>query len=219
MDLADALTIDEPASQPFVPAAGADAGGTAGPGSGPAGGGAPAPQTAPAGRGGSRWLRHAPIAAVLAFASVLYVHLLGQNGYANTFYSAAVRSMLGSWHNFFFVSFDPAGSFVQRRQAAARPVAAGRERVGRFGFRPLTLLLPEAIVGVVDGARGCTLIVKRRLRGAGRASASAMALAVFPSFAAVARDNNLDALLIAADGARVRRRPARDRHRPSAAGS
>jgi hypothetical protein len=35
--------------------------------------------------------------------------------------------MLLSWHNFFFVSADPAG-LITDRQAAARPVAPGRER-------------------------------------------------------------------------------------------
>jgi 4-amino-4-deoxy-L-arabinose transferase-like glycosyltransferase len=34
---------------------------------------------------------------------------LSQNGFANTYYSAAVKSMLRSWHNFFFVSADPNG--------------------------------------------------------------------------------------------------------------
>jgi 4-amino-4-deoxy-L-arabinose transferase-like glycosyltransferase len=32
---------------------------------------------------------------------------LSQNGYANTYYSAAVKSMLRSWHNFFFVCGRP----------------------------------------------------------------------------------------------------------------
>ena len=30
-------------------------------------------------------------------------------GYANLYYAAAIRSMLQSWHNFFFVSYDPGG--------------------------------------------------------------------------------------------------------------
>ncbi len=58
---------------------------------------------------------------------VLNTHRLAQNGYANIFYSAAVKSMLHSLHNFLFVSFDP-GGLSQRRQAAAGAVAAGGER-------------------------------------------------------------------------------------------
>src|SRR5262249_31337008 len=51
----------------------------------------------------------AAVGAVLALASFLDFFRLDRNGYANTYYSAAVRSMLRSWHNFFFVSFDPGG--------------------------------------------------------------------------------------------------------------
>ena len=34
---------------------------------------------------------------------------LDRNGWANTYYSAAVRSMSTSWHNFFCNSFDASG--------------------------------------------------------------------------------------------------------------
>ena len=32
-----------------------------------------------------------------------------ENGYGNMYYAVAVRSMLLSWHNFFFMAFDPGG--------------------------------------------------------------------------------------------------------------
>ena len=32
---------------------------------------------------------------------------LGQNGFGNLYYTAGVRSMMDSWHTFFFVSYDP----------------------------------------------------------------------------------------------------------------
>ena len=54
-------------------------------------------------------LHHLALAGVLALSAVLNVHRLSQNGYGNIFYSAGVKSMLRSWHNFFFVSFDPGG--------------------------------------------------------------------------------------------------------------
>ena len=52
---------------------------------------------------------HVPLGRILALAACLDFWSLSQNGYANTYYSGAVRSMLQSWHNFFFVSFDPGG--------------------------------------------------------------------------------------------------------------
>ena len=39
---------------------------------------------------------------ILALSGLLEFVKLGQNGFANIYYSAAVKSMLRSWHNFFF---------------------------------------------------------------------------------------------------------------------
>ena len=137
--------------------------------------------------------RHLALAGVLALSAVLNTNRLSQNGYANIFYSAGVKSMLRSLHNFFFVSFDP-GGLITRRQAAARPVAAGRER------QAVRLLAaqPAAARGDHGRARGRAALLHRRpsLRLARRRSASALALAVFPSFVAVSRDNGVDPLLI-----------------------
>src|ERR671939_449895 len=44
------------------------------------------------------------LAAVLRFANM---NAIGQS---NTYYTAAVESMLQSWHNFFFVAAEPGGS-------------------------------------------------------------------------------------------------------------
>jgi 4-amino-4-deoxy-L-arabinose transferase-like glycosyltransferase len=59
-------------------------------------------------RAGAR-LRYLGLAVVVAVSAVLNTVKLSQNGYANIFYSAGVRSMLHSLHNFLFVSFDPGG--------------------------------------------------------------------------------------------------------------
>ena len=47
----------------------------------------------------------------LAVSAVLNLWNLAQNGYGNLYYSVAVQSMLQSWHNFFFASYD-AGGFI-----------------------------------------------------------------------------------------------------------
>ena len=54
------------------------------------------------------WCRVAPMLGAIVLAAVLNTWALGQNGYANVYYSAGVKSMLLSWHNFLFVSADPA---------------------------------------------------------------------------------------------------------------
>jgi len=46
---------------------------------------------------------------ILLLAAILDFFRLDQEGWGNEYYAAAVRSMLQSWHNFFFLSFDPGG--------------------------------------------------------------------------------------------------------------
>jgi 4-amino-4-deoxy-L-arabinose transferase-like glycosyltransferase len=137
-------------------------------------------------------LYRAALAAVLCLSAVLNTHRLAQNGYANVFYSGGVKSMLSSLHNFVFVSFDPGGLITVDKPPFGLWVQALSAKL--FGFSPLSLLLPEAIAGVL--AVGALYWALVKPFGRPTALASALALAVFPSFVAVSRDNNLDALLI-----------------------
>jgi len=117
---------------------------------------------------------------------------LSQNGYANIFYSAGVRSMVDSWHNFFFVSFDPGGLITIDKPPLALWTQALSARI--FGFAPLSILLPEALMGIATVAV-LYLIILRRF-GLLAAFAAGAALLVFPSFVAVSRANGVDPLLI-----------------------
>ncbi len=137
-------------------------------------------------------LRRLALAGVLALSAVLNLNKLSQNGYANIFYSAGVRSMLRSWHNFLFVSFDPGGLVTVDKPPLALWVQAASAKL--FGFSPLSLLLPEAIIGVLSVA-ALYWVMSRRL-GPWPAIAGALALAVFPSFVAVSRENGVDPVLI-----------------------
>ncbi len=129
---------------------------------------------------------------VLALSAVLGTERLSQNGYANVFYAAAVRSMLDSWHNFLFTSFDPGGLVTVDKPPLSLWVQVASARL--FGFSPLSLLLPEAIVGVLGVA--ALYAAMRRPFGQLAALAGALALAVFPSYVAVSRDNGVDPFLI-----------------------
>jgi 4-amino-4-deoxy-L-arabinose transferase-like glycosyltransferase len=139
-----------------------------------------------------RLLHHAGLPVVLALSAVLNTHRLAQNGYANIFYSAGVSSMLRSLHNFLFVSFDPGGLVTVDKPPLALWVQALSAKL--FGLSPLSLLIPEAIAGVLTVAL-LYVVLARRL-GAAAAFAGALALAVFPSFVAVSRDNGVDPVLI-----------------------
>jgi 4-amino-4-deoxy-L-arabinose transferase-like glycosyltransferase len=137
-------------------------------------------------------LRHAGLPVVLALSAVLELHRLSQNGYANIFYSAGVKSMLRSWHNFFYVSFDPGGLVTVDKPPLALWVQAASAKL--FGFSPLSLLVPEALAGVLTVA--VLYVVLARRLGAAAAFTGSLALAVFPSFVAVSRDNGVDPVLI-----------------------
>jgi 4-amino-4-deoxy-L-arabinose transferase-like glycosyltransferase len=144
------------------------------------------------------WWRHAltpahlALAAILALSVVLNTVKLGQNAWGNTFYSAGVKSMLASLHNFLFVSFDRGGLVTIDKPPLGVWVQAVSAKL--FGFTPLSVLLPEAIIGVVTVAV-LYVILTRRL-GIVAALAGALSLAVFPIFVAVSRDNGVDPLLV-----------------------
>ncbi|MGA2471208.1 MAG: glycosyltransferase family 39 protein [Solirubrobacteraceae bacterium] len=155
-------------------------------------------------RGGAVRVEHIGLAGVLALSSLLEFNKLRQNGYANLFYAAAVKSMLRSLHNFFFVSFDPGGLMAVDKPPLGLWLQALSAKL--FGFAPLPLLVPEGICAVLAVALIYFIVAPRFGPRAGLLSA--LALAVFPSFVAVSRDNAIDPLLIllmlAACGAGIR---------------
>ena len=52
------------------------------------------------------------LAALLALAGLLNLWALSRNGFANEYYSAAVRAMSTDWHAFLYGSFDSAGAMT-----------------------------------------------------------------------------------------------------------
>jgi hypothetical protein len=46
------------------------------------------------------------LAAILTLSAFVNLFQLTSEGYGNTYYAAAVKNMLTSWRNFFFVTFD-----------------------------------------------------------------------------------------------------------------
>jgi 4-amino-4-deoxy-L-arabinose transferase-like glycosyltransferase len=117
---------------------------------------------------------------------------LSQNGFANIYYSAAVKSMLQSWHAFFFVTADPNGLITVDKPPLGLWVQGLSAKI--FGFAPLSLIVPEGICAVLAVALLYWIVVPRFGRVA--ALLSALTLAVFPSFVAVSRDNAIDPVLI-----------------------
>jgi 4-amino-4-deoxy-L-arabinose transferase-like glycosyltransferase len=132
------------------------------------------------------------LAALLALALVLDLWALGQNGWANEYYSAAVRSMAGSWHNFLFGSFDARGLMTVDKPPAAFWVQA--LSVKAFGFSSWAILVPQALMGAAGVGLLYDLVRRRWGRAAG--GIAGLCLALTPIAVAVSRHNNPDALLV-----------------------
>jgi 4-amino-4-deoxy-L-arabinose transferase-like glycosyltransferase len=130
--------------------------------------------------------------AVLAIAALLNLWGLSINGWANTFYSAAVRSMTTSWHDFLFASLDKTGLMTVDKPPLALWVQALSARI--FGVNSLSILVPQALMGIA--AAGLTYDLVRRRFGRPAGFAAGIALAVTPITVAISRHNNPDQLLI-----------------------
>ena len=132
------------------------------------------------------------LTALLVLAAFLYLWALGRNGFANEYYAAAVRAMSESWHAFLYGSFDAAGVMTVDKPPMALWVQALSARV--FGFGSLSLLIPQALMGVATVGLVYDLVRRRFGRAGG--FVAGLALAVTPITVAIARHNNPDALLI-----------------------
>jgi len=136
--------------------------------------------------------RRPELLALLALAAGLYLWALSRNGWANTYYSAAVRSMSTSWHSFLYGSFDASGLMTVDKPPLAFWVQALSARV--FGFSSWSVLVPQALMGVATV--GLTYDLVRRRFGRLAGFVGGLALAVTPVFVAIARYNNPDTLLV-----------------------
>jgi 4-amino-4-deoxy-L-arabinose transferase-like glycosyltransferase len=137
-------------------------------------------------------VRRAPeLGGLIGLAALLNLWALGRNGWANTYYSAAVRSMAASWHNFLFGSLDPSGVMTVDKPPLSLWIQTLSVRV--FGFHPLAILIPQALMGVASVVLVYDLVRRRFGRLGGLVAG--LALATTPIAVAMSRDNNPDALL------------------------
>jgi 4-amino-4-deoxy-L-arabinose transferase-like glycosyltransferase len=159
------------------------------------------PRTAPSLRDRVRAIR-VPVPApelmvLIVLAGVLDLWALDRNGFANTYYSAAVRSMAGSWHDFLYNAFDPAGLQTLDKPPAALWVQALSVRV--FGFSSWAMLVPQALMGV--GTVALAYDLTRRVFGRPAGFVAGLVLALTPITVAISRHNNPDALVVLASTA------------------
>jgi len=165
-------------------------------------GGAAVPPSAPS-RVGHAWHRlRAPgstvlrrrlaLGVLLVGTTVLYLWNLGANGWANSFYSAAIQAGSESWKAFLFGSSDAANSITVDKPPASLWIPALSVRI--FGLNSWSILVPEALMGVASvwllyGA-------VRRLASHAAGLVAGAVLALTPVALLMFRYNNPEALLL-----------------------
>src|SRR2546427_9956162 len=136
------------------------------------------------------WRRLA-LAVVMLVSIFMNFYQLGQNGFGNLYYASAIRSMLDSWHNFFFVAYDPGGFVSIDKPPLGFWLQVASARL--FGFTPFSILLPQALAGVLSVLLLYYLV--RRYFGVTAGLLAALALAVSPISVVTNRNNTIDSTL------------------------
>ncbi|WP_082614010.1 glycosyltransferase family 39 protein [Mycobacterium sp. Root265] len=130
--------------------------------------------------------------SLLVATAALYLWNLSASGWANSFYSAAVQAGSQSWTAWLFGSSDAANAITVDKTPAALWVMGLSARM--FGFSSWSVLLPQALMGVVSVALLYAAV--RRVSGPGAALLAGAVLASTPVAALMFRFNNPDALLV-----------------------
>lgn len=132
------------------------------------------------------------LAVLLVGTGVLYLWNLSINGWANSFYAAAVQAGSQDTTAWLFGSSDPANAITVDKTPAALWVMSLSARL--FGFNSWSVLAPQALMGVA--AVALLYAAVRRVSGPGPARLAGAVLAVTPVAALMFRFNNPDALLV-----------------------
>ena len=132
------------------------------------------------------------IILVVLLAAWLRFSNLDSIGYGNHYYTATVKSMLQSWHNFFFVAAEPGGSVSVDKP----PVGFWFQALSAYflGVNGFAVVLPEIIAGLLSVVLVFHLV--RRSFGTAAGLLAGLALTVTPVVVATDRNNTIDSLLI-----------------------
>jgi 4-amino-4-deoxy-L-arabinose transferase-like glycosyltransferase len=136
------------------------------------------------------WVRPT-LLGLLAGTALLYLVGLSANGWANSYYSAAVQAATQSWKAFFFGSFDSSNFITVDKPPASLWVMDASARI--FGVSSWSILVPQALEGVA--AVGLLYATVRRQFTAAAGLIAGLVMALTPVAALMFRFNNPDALL------------------------
>ncbi|WP_423182026.1 glycosyltransferase family 39 protein [Arthrobacter sp. NyZ413] len=136
------------------------------------------------------WER-AALVGLLAVTSVLYLWGLDRNGWANSFYSAAVMSGADNWTAFFYGSSDPGNAISVDKPPMSLWIMSVSVRL--FGLNSWSILVPQALMGVLSVYLLYRMVRKRTDAATGLLAG--LFFAITPVATVMFRYNNPDALL------------------------
>jgi len=129
---------------------------------------------------------------IILLGAFLRFYNLGSTGDGNLYYAATVKSMLTSWHNFFYASFEPGGSVSVDKPPLGFWIEALSAKI--FGINGFALALPNALAGVLSIP--LLFFMLRKQFGAGAGLLAALVLAAAPIAIATDRNNTIDGMLV-----------------------
>jgi 4-amino-4-deoxy-L-arabinose transferase-like glycosyltransferase len=140
----------------------------------------------------SKYRAECLLCGILLLSAFLNLWNIWNQGFSNTFYAAAVRSMLENPHLLFFNSFDPAGFVTVDKPPVGLWVQVAFAAV--LGFSGWSLVLPQALAGV--GSVFLMYCIVSRPFGKAAGLVAALALAITPIFVAISRNGTMDGQLV-----------------------
>lgn len=132
------------------------------------------------------------LAATAVVSACLNLYGIWRDTTANAYYTAAVASMLQSWHNFFYASFDPGGFVTVDKPPVAFWIQTASAWL--FGLHGWSVILPQALA--VIGAVLLAYALVKPTYGVASARIAAVVAACALIAAAVSRTNNVDSMLV-----------------------
>ncbi len=135
---------------------------------------------------------HVALAGIVGLSFFLYFWSLAKEGYSNTYYAAAVKSMLDNPAAFFFGSFDSSLYVTVDKPALGLWIQTLSASV--FGVNSFGILLPSALAGAFSVMLMYGIVKEEWGPMAGVIAAGIVAIT--PIFVALSRTNNMDMMLL-----------------------
>lgn len=132
------------------------------------------------------------VAAIMVASFTLHMLNIDAIGNANEYYTAAVKSMLQSWSNFFFAAAEPGGSVTVDKP----PLGLWIEAIFAYflGVSGFSVSLPNILAGVFG--IGLLYSMVKKYMGELAGIVAALVMAITPVFVATNRNNTMDGMLV-----------------------